>query len=269
MRRKKKRPKTYNLKLAGVFVSVVGLLLLVSATFKAAAIIAKSRFDGQHRFTIAVAQRRKGVEVLSFAPKERQIVRLTLEGLGEGNVSRVGSTLKIPIDGTIETSLIPRSDVREALFFLTLSYRNLATNLTIVDLGRLLWFTRSIPGGNVTRTSLSLPLDDAEMDKLLIPLFADQTVLEEKQSIAIVNGTDVPGLGTRLARLVTNLGGNVVSVTTATEPALSSKIATEKETYTSKKLTKLLNYPQTSAQETGIADITITIGRDSTKTSVF
>lgn len=273
MRDRKKRAKIKSLTVAKVFAIIVSFLLAISLAFRVATIIAQSSFDGTHRFTVAIAaDNDRSIAVISFSPQKRAISHLSVSADTSLAAAKIGKALKIPIDGVVTDAptISLDGDEKRLMFGLLTSYGSLKTKLTILDLLRLFLFAQSVPRANVVDRQLLLPSDDAAVDALAEPLFADEAIVEEKATIAIVNGTEVAGLGALAARLVANMGGNVVSVTSKKEQVTVSQIINHKEqSYTYERLAKVLGFGKLTQKEEGISDITIVIGRDSEVQSVF
>lgn len=267
MVRRKQHHTQETTRIALVFCVFIVSLLAISVLLRVAAVVAKSRFDGAHRFTLAFhANKSDVVDIVSFAPERNEIVSLRLLGWG-GEQENIGKVLGLPIDGTVNTSFpISSEDATTILWQTILSYQTVRTDTTFLDLARLLLFVRAVPLGNVTRKEVHRSLSELAFDKLSASLFGNATVIEERQSISIINGANIPGLGQRLARFVANMGGNVVSVTTGKQEASMSAVACrEKKTYTCAKLRQLLGFGFMGGSQETIADITITIGQDSVK----
>lgn len=125
------------------------------------------------------------------------------------------------------------------------------------------WFARSVSDTNVSFEKIQLPLDDHALDTILSRIFTDSIIEEENQDIEIINSTEVSGLANRLARLITNMGGNVVSITTSKNPSNTSKIlVSNKKKYTSERLHAILGFGVEEGQTQAIADVIIVIGKD-------
>ncbi|MBU1031377.1 LCP family protein [Patescibacteria group bacterium] len=69
--------------------------------------------------------------------------------------------------------------------------------------------------------------DSVKLDSIMADL-ADPILVSEHISIAIFNATAVPGLAQKWARLVTNLGGNVIITANATEQLKKTQIIGER-----------------------------------------
>lgn len=69
---------------------------------------------------------------------------------------------------------------------------------------------------NLSDGTLVFTADPVKLDSVLSDL-ADPAVTSERKSIAVLNATDHPQLAQKWARLITNLGGNVIIVANAEE----------------------------------------------------
>lgn len=79
--------------------------------------------------------------------------------------------------------------------------------LNLVDLNVL--DEQRLPDGTPIFTTENVRLDSILQD------LVDQTLREEHQTIAVFNTTDYPQLAQKAARMITNLGGNVIIITNA------------------------------------------------------
>ena len=291
MGRKKKQETviTNNLAVGILFCLFIAVLLLGSAMLKIFDLVRRSSYDGVHRYTMAVVDDTTGLEdeirVVSFSPDTTTITVLALSELQkQGDTTRVvtgenvGRYLGIPIDAHIvgkNTSLLSyKSDEKKVdtlLENIIWSFRKVSTRLTILDVARLYMYTKTMSPSSIRVEELGVGLDDTEIDKLSSELFVDNEVLAEKHSIQIINGTAVSGLGNRFARIVSNMGGNVVSVIGSSEELDNSEIAytTEEIPYTAKKLARVFSIKLTKVQDTGISDIIVRIGKDKANTNAF
>lgn len=253
----KKKDGSKNINLALYFGIIVVFIILISFAFKTIDIIRKSKFDGQHRFSVAVLSGKR-LDVVSVSPKEGSITKLKIEGIS--SVFGIDDLL-IPLDSVVR----PESefDVKTKSFFvkLLLSKRKIETNLTIIDLARLVIFSNGVSGEKTIERSVSIA-DIKELESLSATLFVDPTILEEKKSIQITNASETPGLGNKLARYITNMGGNVVLVNTSSDRENKSRIISEEDSFTADKISKDFNIPKEKEMNGSISDIHIIIGKD-------
>lgn len=268
MKRKKKKAEGHTLRLAITFFVLVGLLVAGSLLVKLATVVEKSRFDGAHRFTIEFSEEQSSVKIVSFAPDTRSISILKIQDVSSD--FSAGKFLGIPIDAKVKNSKEARLAARQEenvvlqLQSLLFSYGKAETTLTPIDILRLWLFAKGVPSSSFAFQEISSTLAQASIDRISSSLFLDYSLSQENVSVQIVNGTGVLGLGNRLARLITNMGGNVVSVETSDDLIKQSKITYQtKKTYALEKLVRVLGFPSSFLEEKGIADIVLTLGEDS------
>src|SRR3989344_4366663 len=266
MRKKRNLKKGNNTKVALIFVGFVIGIVFLSLAFKFIVIVSQSKFDSSKRFTITVSSN-KDVKVVSFSP---DLGSISIVKLGKVNTP-ANKFLAIPIDGFIwidSWDLDQRLD--SLLPKMIFSYKKLDTNLTIVDLVKLFIFTKSLNDREIEERFVSEDMSEIEIDNLVGRFFRDDLIEKEGKKIQIINSTDVSGLGNRLARLVTNMGGDVILVATGDSPQKSSEITyIEDKNYTVERLSKILGFNTVETTQRTIADIIITIGEDSLNSVSF
>lgn len=261
MRRKKANKEKHNTRIAIFFVIFVCSLILVSIALKTISVLAQSKFDGVNRFTISVLSD-KNLKVVSFSPSTRSISVLKLDGeVKKLNISRF---LGIPIDGFVKASFLETNgEVASLMSGIFFGYNDIKTNLNLVDIFRLYLLGRTTPLNNIAASHISISFESVKIDKIVAKLFNDEEIEKENKSVAIINTTSVTGLGGRLARLITNMGGNVIQVSTENNSQEKSIIFYNgKKTHTVDKLSKTLGFLASEMNKQSIADITIVIGFD-------
>lgn len=268
MIRKKREFKKHNTKIAVFFVIFVLLIILGSIVFKTVKIIGESKFDGRNRFTIKVSNS-KNLQILSFSPSSDSISVLDLEGdVEELNLNKY---LAIPTDGFIEADFLDLDDDLSSLMSSVFwRFGKAKTDLTIVDIFRLFLASNSVPLKNVLASEISISREIADADKIIDEMFVDKAIEEEDLSIEIINATPVTGLGSRLSRLIGNMGGKVVQVSTDNVYRKKSQILYDGDKiYTPLKLQKVLGFDLDKKKRQYIGDITIIIGVDSKNSELF
>jgi len=248
-----------NLKLAGLFVVIVLGLIVFSGLFKFLLIVGESRFDGSHNFIIGFVGKDK-IQVVSFSPQNRTVSILDVESKYNNNIAK---TLEIPIDGIITFQDPDKNNISSALLKSALSLGAPLKNITILDAFRLFLFYKTIPQNNIYERQLLSSLNNAQKSTVISLSLTDTSVYQENQAIQIINASDIGGLGSRLAALITNIGGNVVLVSTSDKTAQNSKIVYfGKESYTVKKMSSYLGISPEDSDQRGVADVIIIIGKD-------
>ena len=265
--KKKKESRLRNTKIAIIFFVFLAVITGVSFVFKIVLVVRAGQYDDSKRFTLSISNK-KNLEVISLSPSTKSIAVFKLDK----NVppALVGQFLEIPIDGAITANSLDLNQKVNSLFFrAVLNYKNLQTNLTIVDLLKLLFFAITVPESSVRIKNIPQGLSMVDMDKIVRSV-SDELIEKDNQTIQIINGTNIGGLGNRLARLITNMGGDVIIVATSDAPRKKPLISyIDKKTYTVERLSKVLGYETIKSSEFAISDITIIIGDNKVNASPF
>lgn len=261
MKRKNKDSRS-SIKLAFIFFITVILFITISLVFKVSVLIANSKYDGANRFTIKVENGRQ-LMVISFASGPQSISRLEIQDFPQD--LNINKFLAIPTDASIVTSLdIKEEEVSDLMQRFFLNYGSLKTDLTIIDILKLYLLARTIPKHYILERSISASFSSIKADKIAALLFKDELIERENAVIEVVNTTDVVGLGGRLARVISNMGGNVVIVRSLDKRQKHSAISYfGKKNYTVGKLERVLGYETFQMKTKTLADVVIKIGTDS------
>lgn len=271
MKRKKKNVSNHNLKTAFIFFTLVFFLIFISGIFKIVTLIGQSKYDGVHRFTIAISYANSAKplsEIISFAPDAYTISVLRIP-INIKDKKETSKLVAIPIDGFVSVSnqnkqKETKQDVDYKMQSILLNYRDIKTDLTIIDVFRIWFFSKTLSSNSVAVKDITDISNAMIKDKTLSTLFNDYTFSQEKNSIEIINAADISGLGNRVARALTNMGGNVISVSTSDKTTETSQILYfGDKTYTVEKLGKVLGLSTFKTEKQGISDVTIILGKDS------
>ncbi len=264
---KKKKEQVSNAKIAIVFFIFLAFFVGISLTLKLVSVVREGKFDDGRRFTLSLSNS-KNLDVMSFSPPTKDIVIFKLPVVSP---NEAGKLLEIPIEGSIASNSLDLDQKADSLFLKSvLNYKDLKTNLTLIDLLRIFAFVRTVPDSNIIVKEITADLDTMQIDRIVGRLASDDLLEKEGKTIQIINGTNVGGLGNRLARLITNMGGNVIIVATENSPKKISIISyIDEKSYTVEKLNKVLGYELVLEADNAIADITITIGEDKAVSSPF
>ena len=220
-----------------------------------------------------------------------------LDNLGPVNLLRdtVSRTLAIPIDGYLEVDAsdwpaIARefgagpADILNNLgsvkFFWELATLkpwaiNLHGSISGLTLVNLVLNARSQNQVNVINLSSAVStgttplgnqapvIDPATFDENFGPLFSEQAIIRARPRVSIVNSSDVTGAGAELSRMVSNLGGDVISVNSGDLVKKSTITDHLGGSNLSGRLAPLIRANVTTDHKAGRADIEIVIGKDS------
>lgn len=254
----KKQRKSKALLIALLFGVVVLLLIGLSLLVKLGVLFAQSKFDSMHQFILQVKENNTTSDVIIFDPDTHKINILTM--IGNGANASASKTVQLPIDAIVTRDA---SEETSGLIHRVLVGKNILSNLNIFDRLRLLAFSQTVADEDITTKKITLPVTSTTIDNTITSLATDETLYKEGMTIAIVNGSGVSGLGTALAKLLTHIGGNVISVTTAdTDVSVTSLLYTGKKSYTAKRLEEIFAVTGTSTDKSNIADMTLTIGKN-------
>lgn len=270
-KKQKKESGDRSLKKVLLFCLVVSILIILSIMVRILYVVVNSKYDGSNRFTISVTESPHKAYILSFNPMDRTISEVILTG--DRKNTSAGKLLGIPVTGSVKlTEGVKLNDIDppDILFYLLMQTNIPKKNMTFIDIFRLYLFSRTLSATGTTITALNFPRDWQSFDMIASKLFTDELIINEKKSIEIINGTGIDGLGKRLERVISNTGGNVVSVSNSRNIVQSSVILYYQEiSYTEKKIQQFLNYTPSPMQDKGIADIKIIIGTDGVREDLF
>lgn len=140
--------------------------------------------------------------------------------------------LGLPIDGIIilkDNKLSPDkflASLHQNPLSLLGLVKDVQTNLSPLQTIKLFWslsqvrkdkiITLDLAQSSITESKLLpdssrvLGVDTVKLDYFIRQNMSDQSILEEEAAVAIFNGTQIPGLAQQAARMVTNMGGNVL-----------------------------------------------------------
>lgn len=118
--------------------------------------------------------------------------------------------------------------------------RNLKTNLSPLDLAWA-WFrvkftkisfldlgqSKALSPLTLADGSTVFTVDPALLDAVHLGLFKDTRLASEYISIEVLNGTDKQGLANRVARIITNIGGDVVNIGNSSQKIVQCQIKGE------------------------------------------
>jgi hypothetical protein len=257
MRKTRVKEKSKNLHLAFYFVLVVAFIIIVSFAFKIFDTIKSSRFDASNFFTLAIIDK-KNTKLISVSPKDGTLKELIVtDAKSEKDLDNDG----IPFDKIAKTGELAEGGPKSFFTKILLRKDSLKSNLTVIDLIKLTLYAQKVGGDNVSQNSVSAK-DSPDFSQLTSQWFIDPAISKENLNIEITNATDTAGLGNKFAKVVGNMGGNVVLVNNSQNVESKSKIYYKNDSYTVKKISKLLGIPVEKKSINSISDIVIQIGHD-------
>lgn len=272
MKKKKVTERSSGLRTLVIYGAFVLALILLSLSVRLFYLIKQSIFDGQHRFTIVIGEEKQVLGLISFEPINSSLSLLTFSRNSNLSFSNFNRKFGVIPDGYIKTRYDTnlKDNIPSILQSFLIKESAISTKINFYDLLRLYLYSNKVPAGSIVVEEVPLSSDERYFDKNASILLADSAISAENVSVQIVNAAGQSGLGSRLERVITNLGGNVVSVKTAMTVEPVSKIMYYgSETYTLKKLERLLPIKTEVLDKEDIASIVIIIGEDYKDTSLF
>ncbi|OGH23639.1 MAG: hypothetical protein A2958_02600 [Candidatus Levybacteria bacterium RIFCSPLOWO2_01_FULL_38_13] len=254
--RRKKNSSHRTLPAIIFFALIIGAIIL-SFVFKAFLVIKDSRFERGSRFTVFITDLKQG-ELISFVRENHSVSILKVKGV-TGNPYRY---FEIPIDAGIQVKNLDLNKTVSEITSDIIFKKTTKKSLNLVDLLKMFLFSKTVSPQNILVREISPKIDKSSLEKILNLLFQDSEITSERPTIEVVNATQEQGVGERHARLVTNMGGNVVLVSTGERSKESGIYYEGKKNYTIEKLSDVLKFTLRKKKVSKIADITLVIGED-------
>lgn len=269
MKKKKVNKKERGLKTLFLYTFVVGFIIFLSLGIKAVFVLKQSKFDG-HNLNLAIAQKNKIVGILGFNHDQNSISLLKIRN-SDIHASSLGKDLGIIQDANIDSDHdVSSSDITSILTKAAFKTDSIKTDLTIFDIVRLFIFSKNVSDNDKQVKEIDASTDVFDENKVINKLFKNDNIVSDNLSIEIINATEKSGLGNRLERALSNIGAQVVSISTAHEKKNNSVIKYfGHSSYTVSKLKDLLKLPVERLKDKSVADVVIIIGEDMKNTSVF
>lgn len=240
------------------FILSVTALIIISVIVHTVLILKNNNFRN-NSFSILVSSPKPFLlEVHKNPPKVIILPISSKKSLSDKRI-QTSLSLGIPIDGVIKSS----GEVERDFIF---SYINLITNVfssryvfqnvTIFDYLKIFFIASNTD--EQSRTTFTF---DSLSVSQVSEIFRDSEIFNEAKSIEVINATNVEGLAGKTAEVIKNLGGNIVSVTTAKAKKISF-VSSSNENLTAKRISRLLQIPLTFDKTSNISDIQIVLGED-------
>ena len=250
---------------------LVVLVICISLVVKGFLLFQQNVFDPSHQFTLAVLHEGTVKEIISFNPEIPSIavLKVTDKKISYKTLAQdygITSEGYMQIDNTIPLT----SDITALMWSTVLHTGMLDTNLTPFDAVRLFLVSKNVATNNEDTNAITLSHTSTINNSLITQTLTDTDIASESVSIQIINATNISGVGQRLGKVLTNMGANVVDVSSAQSIQSKTTIAYYGgQSYTLDRLQKLLAVQPTQLTRQPIANIVITIGTDQKNTTVF
>lgn len=260
-----------SLKTFYLYVVFVIVLILVALLVKGFFIIRDSRFDSSHDFTLAVIQQQNVKEIVAFHPQVPSISVLVMQDTND-SYKNLAKEYGITTDGYVQSGSDSNlnSEMTSFMWQSVLHTESWPSNLTIFDKIRLMLLSKGITTNNKIVEKISLHNQTPQETTTITTALTDQEIADENISVQIINATDITGFGQRFSRVLTNMGANIVDVSTSQDTQKRTTIEYFGDpSYTVKRLEKLLGVTATKITTQPIANIVVILGEDKRITTEF
>ena len=248
---------------------LVLLLILGSLVVRVVFIWQQNLYNPGHHFTVAIVRQGLAKEIISFNPAIPSISVLKIQDAHVA-YSTLAKQYGITADAYITSTENSLPSVSTLLGATAFHGNGVQTNMTFFDSIRLLLLAKNVTANNKITDTIKLAKSNSATNTVIARALTDPDISRESISIQIINATDVSGMGQRLGRVLTNMGANVVDVSTARETQQMTTIAYfGNESYTLQRLEKLLHVKASLLTKQQIANIVITIGENDRDTTTF
>jgi hypothetical protein len=260
-----------SLKTFYLYATAVIVVILVSLVIRGIVLYQQNLFNPSRHFTLAVTQKGSVKEIISFNP---QIPAVSLLKITDKQVpyASLAEEYGIPSDGYVELddSSAVTTDTTALTWYAFLHSATLHTNLTFFDTARLFMLSKNVATNNESTTDIALKNQSTQTNTQIMQALTDPDISSESISIQIINASNISGMGQRLGKILTNMGANVVDVSSSQTVQKETAMAYFGDTsFTLDHLKKLLQVTPKKLTTQPIANIVITIGTDQAKTTTF
>jgi len=266
----KKNPVKSSTRMLVMFCVVVSLVIIGSLSYRLFQLIKNSKFDGSSGFIVSVIQEdRKKAVLYAFDPAKGTVAILTLQSAGE--LPNIRQAFNLPLDGELKRKTVTGGEE----FPLELTSYSLynpkkRADISLFDSFRFWYLARVAGDKNTEKAVVAVSEGNMSLGEDAASLFIDSQLEKDKKTITIINGTAIGGLGGRLEKLIGRVGGSVISVSTSYNSIQQSKlIYYGDESYTVRRLQRILPFPVEKRKGTSLSDIIIEIGEDQQRTDLF
>lgn len=254
-----------------LYTLTVIFVICIALVIKGFFIYQQSKFDPSHDFIIAVGEPKDIRDIIAFHPEVPSIAILQLQdksisfnSLAKDYGIATDGYIFLPEDQAIST------DITAFMWESVLYTGNWQSNLTAIDKIRLMLLAKSVVTNNKSVNQISLNSQAPDIGTIISTALTDQDISSENITIQVINATNVTGLAQRLGRVLTNLGADVVDVSSAQNNQAKSTITYfGSDSYTLDWLQNFYGVKATKQSKQTIANIVITIGTDKQNTSKF
>ncbi len=241
-----------------IFLIIVFVAAVISVIYKSSMLVSQGSFKGSS-FNMLYQGKQNYLIHIDSIGKKLLVVKLSKENDISAK-NRIGKSLSLAvlIDGVI---LLPASDTYDkpetlfdfsALLNLLFDKKIKYDNINDFDLIKMVFVVNSIPRSEKRQATGIESIRETDL--------ADKKVLDERLSVAVINASEVDGLGSKMAQVLKSAGYNVVSIDSSESKKSQINASTLKNASVAR-LGNFLNVPsKKTIQQT--TDVTVVVGKD-------
>lgn len=231
----------------------------ISLAIKLANTIFISSFDDKHQFIVFIEKNNNAKSIVIFLPDNKTISSINF--LDNKDASSSGKYFYLPIDAQIYS---PGSNNGISYLKSAILNGDSKNTLTFVDKFKLWLFASQIKETSFKEENISISENPENVEKVVLKYSQDPTLYQDGKTVAVINSSGITGGGARVAKLLSNLGANVVSVTSSDKLQDFSKIYySGKTSYTTLRFQKIFKIiPEKNTSNLNIADVILVVGKD-------
>src|SRR5260221_2736739 len=267
MLRTKKAPKSRWILITVVFLGIIVLLITGVILVRLMGVFSRSHFDGHHELIVEFIKSPNTAAVVAFSPDTHAASLLWIDASKVDN-SYLKKQLQLPFDATV-ISDSKATSLKQLVSDLFFHHEKSHTSLTLVDAFNLLVFAYTLSPSAISQEVINLSGENVSTSKQGInsgrvgQLFIDHTLYNGASSVIVINATGISGVGNNVAKVLTNVGANVIAVNTSNNIESISKITyVGKKQYSQIRISEILGIPLTTFPTPLLSDITVIIGKD-------
>ncbi len=264
------KKKRSNIHYLFYFFGAVLMCILLALVFRIALSVKNSTFSTPS-YAVLVASDPSFLISVDTASKKLSIIEVGSRF--SNNRLQKSMLLKTPLDGkmykkngTISVDEYP--SVKFLWYMIMRPWEYGFEGMTPFDAFKLTQYALGIQEKDIVRLKISESTDgviEGIDSQELYDIFKDPIIINEQQSIEVINGTGQEGLAGQVSLLLKNSGGNVVSVGSSKSVEKTTLITTSKS-HTVERISHILGVNSTiDEQFASISDIKVILGQDFVK----
>lgn len=199
----------------------------------------------------------------------KKVLGVPIDGyvlVGEDGIRELGELFAHP-DGLED--VLKFSNILQFPKVWNIARESLRTDLDIKEIAQVLWYLIQVRSDKVVHLNLGAKLlgDPDTLDKKLSLFFRDERLATEHLKIQVLNGSGLPGLAGDSARIIQNIGGEVIRVDNFERQDLVKGylVLESSGSYTARRLAHIFSVPDSRPPRSGSearANVTLILGKE-------